>query len=428
MKSLVSLIGIFSLLFLLVSGCKIKEQEEEPPVSDTPPSLSITSPQLQEDETLCGVVEITADAQGADGKQIARVEFYLDDQLLPGGTDTTPPYSADWDTAAVQVTAHTIKVIAYDSEDYSAEVSLGVNVWCGVKKTPMPTQRYYFSSNAVNGKIYVIGGYNPAANSSSVDSAAEVEPVFNVVEEYDPAVDQWTAKTPMPGTGRAAHGSCVIDGKIYIFGGDRGHEWVPGVEEYDPKTDSWAAKTPIPQDEGLGIGMLTCSAVNGKAYTFGGLGAENGTAVGEYNPVRDKWKVKAPMPRARYSCTGSAVAGKIYLMGGCPERASYNCANPIALVDVYEPSGDYWTTMPALMPTPRFALSSGVLAGKIFTFGGVNEQPDGLPTIDEYDYSTDQWTPRLPMPTGQREFGISVVSGKIYIIGSKVYEYTPQMP
>jgi len=415
---------LLCLLFWGTTGCN-REDQVEPPPSDKPPTVSISSPQPLENETLCGLVTISAEAQAMDGKSIDRLEFSVDDVLLADGVDTTAPYAGTWDTATVLVTGHTIKVKAVDSGGYSAEASLAVNVWCGEEKRAMPTQRYYFSTGVVAGKIYVIGGYNPAVSGGTAIADPEVAPVFNVVEEYDPASDTWTTKAPIPGQGRAAQASCVIDGKIYIFGGDEGYNWVPYVDEYDPATDTWISKAPIPQEKGLGIGLFTCSAVQGRAYIIGGLGAEDATAVGEYNPVKDRWIIKEPMQFGRYSPASAAVKGKIYVLGGCPDRAAYTCPNAQDSIEVYDPVQDGWSLLASSMPTPRFGFSTCLLNGRIYAIGGVGASPEALAVIEDYDPLTDTWSTHLPMPTGQKEFGLAVVNGKIYIIGTKVYEYRP---
>ena len=49
-------------------------------------------------------------------------------------------------------------------------------------KTPMQEARGYLQVAVTNGKIYAIGGSGPIGTN----------------EEYDPATDNWTAKSPMP--------------------------------------------------------------------------------------------------------------------------------------------------------------------------------------------------------------------------------------
>jgi len=77
----------------------------------------------------------------------------------------------------------------------------------------------------VNSKIYAIGGSQPQSKA---------------VEEYDPATDTWTTKSPIP-TARWGLTTGTVNGKIYAIGG--GNVYPPTkcyrtVEEYDPVTDT----------------------------------------------------------------------------------------------------------------------------------------------------------------------------------------------
>ena len=81
----------------------------------------------------------------------------------------------------------------------------------------MPTAEWNFSTSVVNGKIYSIG--------------------HSVVQEYDPATNNWTKKADMP-TARGYPSTCAVGRRIYVIGGtdlegmqfplDKGI-----VEEYD---------------------------------------------------------------------------------------------------------------------------------------------------------------------------------------------------
>ena len=53
-------------------------------------------------------------ASVADQSPIARVEFYVDGQLLPDGVDVIPPYEKEWDPSAAAPGEHRIRVVAYD--------------------------------------------------------------------------------------------------------------------------------------------------------------------------------------------------------------------------------------------------------------------------------------------------------------------------
>jgi hypothetical protein len=72
-----------------------------------PEPLTITNP--SNGETVSGTVSITCDAD----PEIVKVEFYIDGTLE--NTDTTSPFSWDWDTTAYSDSSHTILVKGYDS-------------------------------------------------------------------------------------------------------------------------------------------------------------------------------------------------------------------------------------------------------------------------------------------------------------------------
>ena len=159
---------------------------------------------------------------------------------------------------------------------------------------------------AMNGKIYVFGGVSSDGK------------ILSTVEEYDPATNTWTKKADMP-TPRYVFSTSAVDGKIYAIGGMGGTNSINDVdvkilstvEEYDPAADTWTKKADAP----MARVMFSTSVVNGKIYTIGGmdslllLGAseerdlENVTTgtfvkgiVEEYDPKVDKWQELCSRP------------------------------------------------------------------------------------------------------------------------------------
>ena len=93
----------------------------------------------------------------------------------------------------------------------------------------------------------------------------------------------------------------------------------------------------------------------------------------------------------------------------------------LSTVEEYDPVKDKWTKM-ADMPTPRAMLSTSVVNGKIYAFGGTNQKLGvndfpTLPTVEEYDPAKDKWTKKGDMPIARGGCSAGVVSGKIYLIG-----------
>ncbi len=228
------------------------------------------------------------------------------------------------------------------------------------EKAPMPTPRSLLRSVSLNGKIYVIGGYN----SKNKEIAKN--------EAYDPKTNSWQEKAPMP-TPRDGLGLVAVNGKIYAIGGWDGSKYLSTNEAYDPKTNSWQEKAPMPTPRD-GLGLV---AVNGKIYAIGGINKKGYLSTNEaYDPKTNSWQEKAPMPTPRNNLVIKALNGKIYAIGG------WNVAN-LNTNEVYDPKTNSWQTS-VNMPTPRVFLSGAVVNNKIYLLGGYNGTSD-LITNEVFD-------------------------------------------
>jgi hypothetical protein len=139
----------------------------------------------------------------------------------------------------------------------------------------MPTARLNVASSTVNGKIYAIGGSR---------GGSQWYLGLSTVEEYDPATDTWTRKADMR-TGRTYFSTSAVNGKIYAIGGvtTGNNSQLASVEEYDPATDTWTPKAAMPTARSA----FSASAANGKIYAIGGSvggGAAPISTVEEFDP------------------------------------------------------------------------------------------------------------------------------------------------
>lgn len=256
-------------------------------------------------------------------------------------------------------------------------------------RSPMPTGRWYLAGAAApNGRIYAIGG------SSSTIRA------FATVEEYDPVMDKWSTRSPMP-TARAGLGvAAAPNGRLYAIGGwsaSGSGEVLATVEEYDPTTDKWTTRSPMPTARGL---LAVAAAPNGRLYAIGGLSTNNWLAtVEEYDPATDKWTTRSPMPTVRsWFAAATALNGRIYVIGGHQDQP---WPHTLATVEEYDPIRNTWTTRPS-MPTSREALGvAAALNGKLYAIGGLYDQNPGTTfytTIEEFtppmtysDFHENKW-------------------------------------
>lgn len=400
------------LLLFLLTGCT--RDQNPPQLAQNPPVVEFLSPPLQERDALLRNAKFEVRANAAGGRSIERVEFLMDGVQLLGGVDKDFPFEVQWEATEKFGGVRKITAVAYDNTGESASASIEVKFFNGVEKAPMPTVRYAFTADVVNDKIYVIGGHDFH---------------FNLVEEYDPATDVWSTKTPS-NSPHAGHASCVIAGKIYVFGGGTDKEIITDVEAYDPLTDSWAKKASIPLGVGAPLSAQTCAVVNGKAYLIGGQADPEPARVAEYDPVADAWRM-TNSSRQEYGAEAISLNGLIYFIGGCEFRSAGLCDHPLDTLSSYDPAADAWTERSPML-TPRSSHCATLLNGKIYIMSGANMAADD-PTlagmhVEVYDPLGDHWAPLpgLPLPEGLVNFGCSAVNGKIYIIGPEhVYEYSP---
>jgi N-acetylneuraminic acid mutarotase len=136
------------------------------------------------------------------------------------------------------------------------------------------------------------------------------------------------------------------------------------------------------------------------------------------------WTQKADMPTARYALSTSVVGGKIYAFGGI---------GGLKKVEEYDPATDNWTQK-ADMPTGRLGLASSAVDGKIYAIGGTPfYRGPKLAAVEEYDPATNTWTQKADMPAPRAGQATCVVNGRIYAVGgsgsdgyiASVWEYDP---
>ena len=288
-----------------------------------------------------------------------------------------------------------------------------------LSKAPIPTQRYGLKATSVNDKIFAIGGillHGPLNIRSEAN------------EEYDPVMDIWVSKTPLP-TPRANFGIAVCQNRIYCIGGSTySYESVvrvielSGVNEvYDPKTDTWENKTsmPTPRDD------LDANIVNGKIYLIGGMTNEQTSNLNEvYDPQTDTWTTRSPLPTPVSIYASAVIEEKIYVIGGLLNRNG-----PSYLTQIYNPITDSWSLGSSVPSNPEgyYPGGAGVTLGvfaprRIYVFGGSESGLFGrsLNTTLVYDPEKDAWSHGAQMITGRSGIGVASVKDVFYTVGGVI--------
>jgi N-acetylneuraminic acid mutarotase len=283
----------------------------------------------------------------------------------------------------------------------------------------IPTVGDSLAPCVIDGRLYVMGG----------EFKDDGVPGFNgnKAQMYDPATDTWSTIADMP-TARIDATASVVNGKCYVIGGSREEEHqdvaLATVEEYDPATDSWRARAPLSEVRSV----AGSAAVDGKIYVFGGLQVLDIDApvlatVEIYDPATDSWATRVNMPTPRAALGVAAVNGFIYTVGGLNYALGLLGSD---IVERYDPAQDSWSTSTS-MPTPRLGLALSEADGALYATGGVGFDSAGnsevpLRTLEIYDPGSDSWSSGADMSQSRFLHGSATVDGHVYVFGGLTSE------
>jgi N-acetylneuraminic acid mutarotase len=283
-------------------------------------------------------------------------------------------------------------------------------------KFPMQQARSGLGAAVVNGKIYAIGGTTLRGPPPYTGGPVGTN------EEYDPATDRWSYKTPKPTSG-GGFGIAVYQNKIYCISYDVN-------EVYDPVTDTWEIRTPMPTPRH----SLEASVVDGKIYLIGGYDPSlpyggDATNVNEvYDPETDTWSTRAPMLAAKRAYASAVVGDKIHIIGGDSLWAQERNLNQI-----YDTKTDSWS-YGAPFPHKLYGAGAGVTSGvnapvRIYVFGAMRDtEVEFEYSVRVYDPESDSWRVGADIPTRRSYFGVAVVDDLLYLAGGETSSGDPFSP
>ena len=298
--------------------------------------------------------------------------------------------------AATQVTAEDVPHTAGEA---------GSGHW--MTGAPAPTARTEVAVAALDGLIYVVGGFERPSSWKIWRSSVSTR-----VEAYDPMTNRWSSKPDLP-VGLHHAGAAVLDGALYVVGGFTESDdtiWSPSdrVFRFDPAGETWTERAPLPTARG-GLAVTT---LQGKLFAVSGYdGQENPAAVEVYDPALDQWSPVAPLPTPRDHLAAGAIGETLYAIGG---RVRLNYRQNLSTVEAYDAESNQWIPKDG-MPTPRSGIAASVVNGWIYVFGG--ESGEGTFQQNErYSAELDRWQTMAPMPTARHGLGAAAVDGYIYVL------------
>lgn len=308
-------------------------------------------------------------------------------------------------------------------------------VWSSI--APSEISRHEAQGAAVNGKLYVFGGYSPCPLEAPGSNQCNFKPTARS-DVYDPKTNTWTRLPDMP-VGLTHGGVAVIGSDIYIAGGypaSGGSQAfsTTAVRKFDTVNLTWSMLPPLPAARGGG----ELSEVGRVLHFFGGSNASRNDVSTHWALDLDNlaagWVTKAPVPVPTQFASlnptglnhlgGVTLNGKIYVVGG-QHFQDGDARFPAATLFAYDPVTNTWDTNLAPLPRGRSHTNATTFAmdGKIVVVGG-----EGVPLaaveydVIVYDPATNEWTYSTPIPpviTGNgprgRNSGVAdVIDGVIY--------------
>lgn len=200
------------------------------------------------------------------------------------------------------------------------------NTW--ETRSPKPTAVDLAGAVLLGEGIYVPGG-----------RAADGSPTRQL-EVYLPRTDEWQTRAPLP-QALYAYGLAAFEGRLYLFGGWDGQNYLDSVYIYDPQTDQWLEGQAMP----YAAAYLAASSAAGKIFVMGGVNQdgilERNTAFYPQRNIANEaaWEPRQPLPEARQAFGAATLVDAIYLVGGLGAHD----AEPDAVM--YDAIEDRWVNM-----------------------------------------------------------------------------------
>jgi N-acetylneuraminic acid mutarotase len=254
---------------------------------------------------------------------------------------------------------------------------------------------------ALDGKIYVAGGY-------------DTRPTFQI---YDIATDTWTTGHALRG-GTDNAGAVATPGKVHVFGGEAS----PRVQIYDVVSGNWSDGPDLPGPRFSSVVELVGTAVHlVGGWSFNRASDTSLTSHDAFDPAAGTYLPGpfAALGTARNHAYSGVIDGKLYVTGGRAPGHEDDTGNNVASTEVYDPGTNGWTVLEDL-PTPRSGGASTVLDGKLYVLGGQLPGNTVYKTVSRFDPATGHWETLADMPielTGHRAVA---VNGAIYVMGGFV--------
>jgi len=231
--------------------------------------------------------------------------------------------------------------------DFAAYDTIG-DIWRPLPT--MPSGRQGFGMAALDGAIYVSGGY----------AGDEFDQPSRELWRYDAVTAVWLQMPDMP-SARARHGMAAIDGKLYVIGGEGPNaSRVLVFDGYQGEWRDFGADLPVPRKD---LGIVVAA---GRVYAVGGRTGSGVTGrVDALDVSARRWTSAPDLPAPRADAAIGVVGSRIHVAGG----RSNDPMRTFAEHYVLDANGGRWASE-APLPLPRLGAASAGSENGFVVVGG----------------------------------------------------------
>jgi hypothetical protein len=196
-------------------------------------------------------------------------------------------------------------------------------------KAPMPTPRSHLTANLVEGKVYLLAGERSQYS----------------VAIYNPTTDSWAEKKTAPfGTILYYYTSAAVDNRVFIVGGIDGSGSNANLNQiFNVENETWSFGASAPKDVLYGGAVATIGIMAPKrVYVFGATGQVGlispPFANQIYVPENNSWVLGASPSTSRINLGVAVLNDTIYAIGG-QTYENFGSIVPSAANERYLPLG-----------------------------------------------------------------------------------------
>lgn len=217
--------------------------------------------------------------------------------------------------------------------------------------------------------VYVVGGIHQSSHRWN-----DAKPVA-IAERLDILRGQWKS-LPSLQYPRSCHCVAVLNGQLYVVGGECDSLILDSVEIYDPHSNEWSKGKSLKQPRSC-FGMCT---LDSNIFALGGwIGDLVGNTIEKFDPVTNEWSFYDKLPDIRFAMGVIAFEGLIYIIGGFNEQNQV-----LSSMISYNPVTREFRKLSNLIQN-RAYFGCTVLHGMVYVVGGTSDGATALSSVERYN-------------------------------------------